>query len=164
MNRLGFRRGASLVELLAVIAATTVVLGVGSGLLHRTLSLQAASRGHLEHDRTALVLGRQVRADIHAARAVDVTPAGPRVVRIEPAGGGRIDWESSPRGLRRVATDGAGRGHREDYRFPAGTTWEADRDGALVRLRGTGTAGPRTGPAYDVEILARLPMAAEVRP
>ncbi|MBU6277444.1 MAG: hypothetical protein KGQ61_12480 [Planctomycetes bacterium] len=146
------RRGASLVELLAVITATSVILATGSGLIHRALSLQSASRHHLEHDRTALALGRRFRADVHDAVRVDAAPVGDRLLRVFTARDGTIDYVVTPAGLRRVGT-GPGAGVREDYRLPAGTVWRIEREGALVRLSATTTAV--NAPACDVEILAR---------
>ena len=146
------RRGASLVELLAVITATSVVLTIGAGLIHRALGLQAASRHHLEHDRTALALGRRFRADVHAARALDGTAAGQRLLRITTARGEAIDYLATPAGLRRLATADGSRATREDYRLGAGTVWRVEAEGALVRLTATGTA---TGaPPCEVEIVA----------
>lgn len=149
------RRGASLVELLAVITATSVVLAVGTGLIHRALGLQSASRHHLEHDRTALVLGRRFRADAHDAVRLDGEPAGDRLLRIETARGESIDYFATPVGLRRLGTHAGGTATREDYRLPVGTVWRIERDGPLLRLTATGMAAG--APACDVEIVAHAP-------
>ncbi len=149
------RRGVSLVELLAVISATSVVLGVGSGLLHRALALQSATRLHLEHDRTALALGRQFRDDAHAAAEVDLRGAAPRVVHVRRSDGTTVEYVATRNRLRRRAAAADGRVVVEDYRFPAGTVWRAVIDGPTLRMIGS---GPATGGAVcDVELVGRLP-------
>jgi len=148
------RRGVSLVELLAVISATSVVLAVGSGLLHRALSLQSATRLHLEHDRTALALGRQFRDDVHAAVEADVAAGPGRVVRVGRSDGVTVEYAATCGGLRRRARGPDGGVIVEDYRFPAGTVWTAVIDGPVLLLSGSGAAPG--GPVCDVELVGRL--------
>jgi hypothetical protein len=130
------RRGASLLELLAVMAASAVATTVGMGLVHRTLRMQSHTRYDLEHDHTALAFGRQLRADVReAVDAVDDDPTALLVLR--SAVGGTVTYRVTPRGLQRqVETDDGGR-RREDYELPR-LRWRAVRDGRLVTLVGTG--------------------------
>lgn len=135
------RRGASLVELLAVMAATSVVMTVGVGLVHRTLRLQSHTRHDLEHDHTALALGRQLRADMReATAAVTDDPAALLVLR--STAGTQITYRRTPRGLERIATTAAGGTRREDYEFPR-LLWRATCAGRLVTLAGTGPEPPQ---------------------
>lgn len=135
------RRGASLVELLAVMTATSVVMTVGVGLVHRTLRLQSHTRHDLEHDHTALALGRHVRADVReATAAVTDDPAALLVLR--SAAGAEVRYRVTPRGLERVATTTGGGTRREDYELPR-LRWRATCAGRLVTLAGTGPEPPQ---------------------
>ena len=124
------RRGMTLVEVLLTITASTMVVGVAGGLLHRALRLEAASRGALQGERTALVLARQVRADIRAARTVACTADGlpaDVVLRVQPAGEAAIVYRAVRGGLVREQAIPANRIAREAFSFPAAVRFESVR-------------------------------------
>lgn len=157
------RRGMTLVELLLAITTTTLVVGVAGGLLHRALRLEAASRGALQGERTALVLARQVRADIRTAHAVACTadglPAGV-VLEVQPEGEAAIVYRAVRGGLVREQPLPAGRIAREAYSFPAAVRFESVRGAGVVTLAGTGGGAAGEGPPIDIEVVATLGAAA----
>jgi hypothetical protein len=157
------RRGMTLVEVLLTITASTMVVGVAGGLLHRALRLEAASRGALQGERTALVLARQVRADIRAARTVACTADGlpaDVVLRVQPAGEAAIVYRAVRGGLVREQAIPANRIAREAFSFPAAVRFESVRGDGVVSLVGAGGGAPGEGPPIDIEVVAALGAAA----
>jgi hypothetical protein len=157
------RRGMTLVEVLLTITASTMIMGVAGGLLHRALRLEAASRGALQGERTALVLARQVRADIRAARTVACTADGlpaDVVLRVQPAGEEAIVYRAVRGGLVREQTLPTNRSAREVFSFPAAVRFESVRGDGVVSLVGAGGGVPGEGPPIDIEVVAALGAAA----
>jgi type II secretory pathway pseudopilin PulG len=68
-------RGTTLIELLVIMSATTVVLSLTSVLLHRAMRTQQQARAQADVERSALRLAEQFRRDVHQARAADVDEA-----------------------------------------------------------------------------------------
>jgi type II secretory pathway component PulJ len=64
------RRGASLVELIAVMSACSVILTMSAGLIHRAMLAQSQTRSFFDVERSALRLSGQFRRDVHRANAV----------------------------------------------------------------------------------------------
>ena len=159
------RRGMTLVEVLLTITASTMVVGVAGGLLHRALRLEAASRGALQGERTALVLARQFRADIRAARTVACTADGlpaDVVLRVQPAGEEAIVYRAVRGGLVREQPLPANRIAREAFSFPAAVLFGSVRGDGVVSLVGTGGGAPGEGPPIDIEVVAALGAAARL--
>lgn len=63
-------RGISLVELLVVMSACTLILTLTAGLMHRVMHAQSRTRSFVEHERVALRLAYVFRGDVHQARGV----------------------------------------------------------------------------------------------
>jgi hypothetical protein len=63
-----FRRGTSLIEIVLVMAALTLVLGLCTGLIHVVLRLDRTGRSYVVETTTIGRLSRQFRGDVHAAR------------------------------------------------------------------------------------------------
>ena len=166
MNRAcdhGGRRGVTLVELLLTITATTVIMGVAGSLLHRSLRLEAASRGVMQAERTALVLARRFREDVRTARGVACTADGlPEgvVLRMQPAEEGEIVYRAVAGGLVREEALPAGRVAREAFAFPAAVRFQSAREAGVVTLTGTGGGEPGEGPPIDIEAVAALGASA----
>ncbi len=104
------RRGFSLVEMVVVISAMAVILGMCVGLIHALLTLDRIGRAHLAEVAARGRLARQFRQDVRAAsRAEPVRdrdgraaalrldrPDGPPVEY--RAGPGRLDRDERPAG------------------------------------------------------------------
>jgi hypothetical protein len=156
------RRGVTLLELLLTITATTVIMGVAGSLLHRSLRLEAASRGVMQAERTALVLARRFREDVRTARGVAGTTDGLPdgiVLRVQPAAEGEIVYRAVAGSLVREETLPAGRVAREAFAFPAAVRFQAAREAGVVTLMGTGGGEPGEGPPIDIEAVAALGVA-----
>jgi hypothetical protein len=59
------RRATSLIELLVVMSACTIILTMSAGLVHRAMHAQTAARAFFDGERSALRLSAQFRADVH---------------------------------------------------------------------------------------------------
>jgi len=119
--------GVSLIEVLAVMTVTTVMLSVAVGLLNTLLRTERATREHL---RQQAVLGRlagQFRDDAHAALRL-VLPQGdaPQQRRsawqFEPAPGESIRYHVEDGYLVRTEQAKGKPPRRESFRLPIGTT------------------------------------------
>jgi prepilin-type N-terminal cleavage/methylation domain-containing protein len=64
------RSGYTLVEMLVVIAMTTLLLGLCAGLIHTLVGVDRGGRSHLAEAESLARLARQFRADVRAAIAV----------------------------------------------------------------------------------------------
>lgn len=61
------RSGYSLIEMVLVIGAITVLLGLCAGMIHRLLKLDRVARAHLTETATVARLARQFRQDVRAS-------------------------------------------------------------------------------------------------
>ncbi|GEM_PF-6752926 len=64
------RAGASLIELMAVIAATSVLIGLSAGLLRLLMDVERSGDEHLARGLALVRLGRQFRDDVRAATGI----------------------------------------------------------------------------------------------
>jgi hypothetical protein len=151
------RPAYSLVELLVVLTASTVGLGLATGLLHRGLSLQSQARCLCDEERTALRLARQFRADIHLASAIripsrpDEATAGPLLEIDGPHG--RVSYLLREQAVIRQASAAAPGPRVEAYRCPAETAWRVEQNEQAIVLTGSVAPTPRQRP-YDLHVIA----------
>ncbi|HEY4232836.1 MAG TPA: hypothetical protein VGM76_05405 [Lacipirellulaceae bacterium] len=66
------RNATSLVELLVVMSACTIILTLSAGLVHRAMHAQSATRAFFDAERSAMRLSEQFRADVHQATAATI--------------------------------------------------------------------------------------------
>jgi len=69
------RRATSLIEMLVVMSACTVILTISAGLIHRAMHAESATRSFFDGQRSALRLSEQFRSDVHAATAASLEDA-----------------------------------------------------------------------------------------
>lgn len=69
------RRGVSLVELLLVMSAATVILTMSAGLIHRIMHAQSKARSFVDVERSSLRLANTLRCDVHQATAASAGDA-----------------------------------------------------------------------------------------
>ncbi len=150
------RRGISLVELLAAMAAASVVMATAMGLVHQTYRLESRARLVRADEQTALRLARQFRTDVHEARSVALPHAadGPVVTFTGPAG--RIDYFPLAQGLVRTTQPDTGPTAREEFPFSKPIVWTAETERGLVTLRGSSTTDGRHPPPA-IEVAAAVP-------
>jgi hypothetical protein len=162
------RRAASLIELLVVMSACTVVLTLTGELLCRVMRIQIDSRAHVDVERNSLRLAEQFRRDVHHAQAA-VTgqdELGDDVLLQLRFPGGRQAEYSRHSGtvLRRVSGNGS-QVSREEFVFPATCDLVIQEAGAPPRLTLTITVGPNEARAGDNKPLARalaIPVSLQV--
>jgi hypothetical protein len=63
------RPATSLIELLIVMSACSVVLTLSAALLHRAMHIQSRARSYFDAERNATRLSQQFRLDVHRALA-----------------------------------------------------------------------------------------------
>ncbi|MGI9177841.1 MAG: prepilin-type N-terminal cleavage/methylation domain-containing protein, partial [Pirellulales bacterium] len=150
------RRGISLVELLAAMAAASVVMATAMGLVHTSYRLESRARLVRSDEQTALRLARQFRTDVHEARTV-MQPGvanNPLVSFTGPTG--RIDYRPLAQGLVRTTQPATGPTAREEFVFSKPIDWTAEMDRGLVTLRGSSTTDGRH-PPLAIEAAAAVP-------
>lgn len=92
---IGTRRAVSLLELLVVMSACTVVLTLTSVLIVRAMRIQTQTTAYGDAERSALRLSDQFRADVHRARSAKVEEPGEGVgplLRLESADGQQVSY------------------------------------------------------------------------
>ena len=117
------RRGASLVELLMVMSAGTVVLTMSAGLIHRVMHAQSRARAVADAERTSLRLANAFRRDVHEATGAELpeADAGERVfLRLTLPDNQTIEYGRRESNIVRVLFEGNRSVAREEFAFPAG--------------------------------------------
>jgi type II secretory pathway component PulJ len=115
------RRGFTIVEVLLVVGAVSLVLGLCAGLLHVLLRLDRTGRAHLVETTTVGRLARQFRQDVHAAtRAKPVAGADGPLSNLELAfpEDRIVAYEAREHALVRTQNHGAEVERRETYTLP----------------------------------------------
>jgi hypothetical protein len=129
------RRGASLVELLMVMSAATVVLTMSASLIHRIMHAQSKARAFADVERTSLRLANAFRRDVNEATAANLTEAdlGERIfLRLALPENQTIEYGRREANIVRVLTDGSPSVAREEFVFPAGIELEIRREGSRL--------------------------------
>jgi type II secretory pathway pseudopilin PulG len=131
------RRAISLIELLVVMSASTVVLTLTGVLLQRAMRTQMHSRALVDAERASLRLAEQFRRDVHSARAVRVsdpleheTP----FLRLDLAGGRWAEYSRVGGRLLRLESGGDKPTWREEFVFPAASELSVERKSIPSRL------------------------------
>jgi hypothetical protein len=156
------RRGWSLLELLVVISAATLLLTIAAGLVFQMLKVGGAERSRVVAANNMERLGRDLRADAHAASKV-VDLSGGRLLLSLPEGR-VVEYSVRGREILRTVRHGEKVHHREEYGLPsgAGPRFESLRDGtrpliAIVLGADPARPGSRVEPGYrDYRIEAVL--------
>ncbi len=160
-HRLDRRRGISLIELLATMAAASTVMATAAALVHRSYTFETRSRATLADERTALRLARRFRADVHEASTA-MTAAGepgdtPLVTILGPTG--HVAYHRREHGLVRLATSAGMATAREEFLVSRPITWSATSDDGIITLVGLMTSGTHAARPM-VEIVAAVTTAA----
>jgi hypothetical protein len=116
------RRAVSLVELLVVMSACTVVLTLSSVLLVRAMRIQMQSRVHCDIERNSLRLSNQFRRDAHEAKSVRSSRdelEGDTVLRIHLTNGKQVEYSYIAGRVVRLSTENGKYVSREEFTFPA---------------------------------------------
>jgi hypothetical protein len=117
------RRGASLVELLVVMSAATVVLTMSASLIHRIMHAQSKARAFSDVERTSLRLANVFRQDVHQATSAILaeTDLGERsFLRLALPENQSIEYSRQDANVMRILLDGSRTIARDQFAFPAG--------------------------------------------
>jgi hypothetical protein len=143
------RRAVSLLELLVIMSASTIVLTLCGLLLHRAMRLQIESRAHVDAERTALRLASQFRRDVHAARAAvtgNAEQANDALLQLELADGRTAQYSRDAGTVLRMESGGGKPEWREEFLFPTVNELTIEEEDAPPRLILTVTANPKAVP------------------
>lgn len=103
MNR---RRGISLIEMMIVIGASSMVLLAGVGLLHRLMRSERVAAESLVHATNHARLSAQFRDDVHAATAATARgePGADHILQLAAGDAAQITYSQQDRTLIRTET------------------------------------------------------------
>lgn len=129
-------RGYSLIEMMACLSISSIILTLSVQLMQRTMRLSGSAREQAQAQLTAVRLATQFRTDVQqgknvrlVADPVDVSAAldgavaadawlATATLAIEGAGPQALEWRATPANVERVRYLEDGRVHRERYLFP----------------------------------------------
>lgn len=147
-------RGYALIEMLAVIAITSTIMGIVGVVSHTLLRSERSSRTELVEEMAYLRLSRDFRRDVHNAIKVEEIPEKtdaktPVGVRLEPSDGPLVEYRTEGNAVIRTATNKNQPASHERYSLTGSGSpgfAKADRDGTtVVSLRfGDGDSRLRT--------------------
>ncbi|TWU12695.1 hypothetical protein CA54_15200 [Symmachiella macrocystis] len=117
MNR---RRGISLIEMIVVIGASSIILLVGAGMLHTLMRSERVATESLVHATNHARLAAQFRDDIHAATTVSIQgePGADDVLQITNPNAAEILYSQQGRLLVRRETEATHPPRHEQFRLP----------------------------------------------
>ncbi len=121
------RRAVSLIELVVMMSAATVIIFLTSVLLHRVMHIQSRAWAQMATERSALRISSQFRHDVHAATSMTLGDEAEKekvLVRLERMDGRSIVYSRSGDSLLRRESGGDKPEWREEYRLPPGIELE----------------------------------------
>jgi hypothetical protein len=162
------RRAISLAELLVVMSTCSIILTMSASLIHRAMRAQSESRSFYHAERSALRLSRQIRHDVHLAKAVSIgsgDTGSDNLLRLEWADGRTVEYSYAEGEVLRLLSRPGGAVSREQFAFPAPVELSIRREVAPSRVVLTLTASDRD-PSHpraligDLQVEACLDLAA----
>ena len=143
------RRAVSLVELLVVMSACTVLLSISASLIHRAMHAESRSRSFYSVERNALRLSQQFRHDVHqaiSATVIETLSDADAFLRLTTSEAETLEYRRRDGVvLRAIMQDGKDLS-RETYAFPASSRHVIREVGHPRRLVLTITADPKEMP------------------
>jgi prepilin-type N-terminal cleavage/methylation domain-containing protein len=129
------RDGVSLIELLVVMSATSIILSLSAGLIHRIMHAESKARSLGTIERTSLRLANTFRRDVHDASNAITDRAqltDGAFVRLNSSGGKRIEYRREQRVIRRIQLDGERIVVRDEFAFPTDFEMNLQYDGSRL--------------------------------
>jgi prepilin-type N-terminal cleavage/methylation domain-containing protein len=162
------RRGVTLIELLAVLTVSSVMLAIAIGLIQTLLRASGAARSDMEQQNSVARLADAFRRDAHAATAFQSGPAkdGDPVEFSFDLGGGRVaKYRVEPDGLARTVLAGETLQSQESFVLPDETAVSVEMTplgkanlvamSLVSRASSAGSKSPMA-PGRSVRVEARL--------
>jgi hypothetical protein len=131
------RPAFTLIEMVAVIAVSSAVTGMGVVMLVALLKSEGSSRRHLELCKNLVRLEEQFRADAHAAASANVGENGDALELALPAPSTTvIRYHCQPKEITREEVEGDKTLRRESYPLPEEVKSSLDKkaDGSITTL------------------------------
>ena len=116
------RKGVSLVELMIVMSAASIILSLSAGLIHRVMHAETKARKLAAVERTSLRLSDAVRRDVHSAARAVTDPeqlADGVFLRLETSSTSRIEYRREEQTIHRLQLDNDRVIAREQFVFPS---------------------------------------------
>jgi prepilin-type N-terminal cleavage/methylation domain-containing protein len=139
------RRGVSLIELLVVLSASTVILTMSAALVHRVMHIYSQARAFHNVERNTLRLSEQFRRDGHqamAATALDGSRNDGVFLRLQLADGQTLEYREVSGSVSRTRSQGDKTLSRDAFTFPPNIKLSLREDGRPRRLILSITAAP----------------------
>ena len=147
------RHAVSLVELLVLMSASSVILTMSAALVHRAMRTQSESRGFFDAERSAMRLARQIRRDTYDATAALVGGEGLGdnvALRLQLADQRTAEYSYADGEVLRILTKRDGAVSREQFAFPSPIELDVRKEDSPPRIVLTITAKQRGLPrAYS---------------
>jgi prepilin-type N-terminal cleavage/methylation domain-containing protein len=107
-NRTAVRPGFTMVEVMASLAALTIVMGVCAALITMLFNLSDSGEKHAAQELAIARAARTFRHDVHVADAVETRPSGKpsTVLSLLLKDGSSIEYTAERGSIVRVETDG----------------------------------------------------------
>lgn len=152
MKPKGTRAGFTLIEMVLVIGATSIILGLCAGTIHALLGVHRSSREHLADATTVVRLALQFRRDARAATGAKAIGDAGQVAKgleLTLPEGETITYRAGDDGLIRTERRSDEEGRRDRFSLPRrgapGFEVADDRGATLAVLILTRRAGPGSG-------------------
>jgi hypothetical protein len=131
------RRASSLIELLIIMSACSLVLTLSAALLHRAMHIQSRSRAYVDAERSATRLSHQFREDVHKAlahRAGEAPVDGDALLQLTHPGNEEVQYVAMDGTVSRTLMREAEVVSREEYAFPSAVKANVQQQEAPTRL------------------------------
>ena len=151
------RQAFTLVELMIMLSASSVLMALAVGLVHRSMSASSLAKARANHQRALVRLADQFRNDIHQGDAVDQLNADRLTLRL--ANGRLVDYVVENRHCRRQESLGDDRRSLETFELLSGARVAFEQDDKPARVTLTVTreaAGHGAEPLVDAHVEAIL--------
>lgn len=115
------QRGFTLVELMATVSTSSVLLMLATGVVHSTMRFESTSRQRAEVHRAAVRLSHDFRQDIHRANGFRISDRAdqPPTIHLTLPEGSEVTYQVTRQRVLREQRLGAQQVARETYDFPA---------------------------------------------
>jgi hypothetical protein len=163
------RHAVSLVELLVVMSACSIILTMSAGLIHRAMHNYAKTREFFDTERSALRLSAQFRRDVNRATAAELDRANldeGAFLRLEMTEGDTVQYAHHHGGVLRVLLQSSTIMAREEFRISPAAELTLREEGSPSRLILSAiTKAARTSTEVNAlpADIHRLPVSFEVQ-
>lgn len=155
------RSGFSLIEMLVVMAVSSVVIGMMITMLRLMLDTERSIGNSSQYALTVSRVSQTFRNDVHNAHTSarnDQEPAD--ALELQFIDNSTVSYTANDHVLTRIKTDSNQTAHRDDFRFPKGSKiqYTIDEDAHRITLtvsRPAGLSGRRTPVAESLELPTR---------